>query len=122
MSFLFAIVSVATELKLVVMSSVHATIAASSSSIIKNVGWVSRSCRARDNNINRFATGLRPAFDRPATRTRHAHAGLRPGRRPGLRLDSVTEFGPIQIAWTDSLKYLGVMNFLEKDQALTFHL
>jgi len=31
--------------------------------------------------------------DQPVTRTRHAHAGLRLGRRPGLRLDSVMEFG-----------------------------
>jgi len=42
---------------------------------------------------NRFAAGFRPAFDQPATRTRHAHAGLRPGRRPGLRLDNAMEFG-----------------------------
>ena len=30
--------------------------------------------------VDLFAAGLRPAFDRPATHTRFAHAGLRPGR------------------------------------------
>ena len=38
-------------------------------------------------------TGSQQAFDRPAIRTLHAHAGLDPGRRPGLRLDNVMEFG-----------------------------
>ena len=52
-------------------------------------------CRDSSNLVaDRIVAGFRPAFDRPATRTRHAHAGLRPGRRPGyLRLDSVIEFG-----------------------------
>ena len=65
-------------------------------SMIKKVGWVSRSCRIRDSYINKTGSQLafdQPAFDRPATRTRHAHAGLRLGQRPGLRLDSVIEFG-----------------------------
>jgi len=47
-----------------------------------------------------FAAGLRPIFDRHATRTRHVHAGLRPGRLPGLRLDSVMVFG-LQITVQD---------------------
>ena len=38
-------------------------------------------------------TGLQQAFDQLSTGLRHAHAGLDPGRRPGLRLDSVMEFG-----------------------------
>jgi len=37
-------------------------------------------CRDSSNLVaDMFAAGFRPAFDRPATRTRHAHAGLRPG-------------------------------------------
>jgi len=43
-------------------------------------------CRGSSNLVaDRLAAGFRPAFDRPATRTRHAHAGLCPGLRPGLR-------------------------------------
>ena len=59
-------------------------------------GVENRSQTVRDSSnlvADPFAAGFRPAFDRPATRTRHAHTGLRPGRRPGLRLDSVMEFG-----------------------------
>ena len=51
---------------------------------------------------DRFAADFRPAFDRPATRTRHAQAGLRPDRRPGLRLDSVMDLAFIKMfsqAW-----------------------
>jgi len=39
-------------------------------------------CRDSSNpDADWFAVGFRSAFDRPATRTRHA--GLRPGLRPG---------------------------------------
>jgi len=68
------------------------------------------STRRDSSNLvaDRFAAGFRPAFDRPATRTWHAHAGLRPGRRPGLRLDSVMEFGlnrisGVQPHWSNRL-------------------
>ena len=37
-------------------------------------------CRNSSNLVaDRFPAGFRSAFDRPATRTRNAHAGLRPG-------------------------------------------
>ena len=93
-AFLFVTVSVVAALKLVVMSAVRATIATSLSSMIKNVGWVSRSCRTytRDNNIHKSKTGSQLDFDQLSTGLRHAYAGLRPGRRPGLRLYSVMEF------------------------------
>jgi len=59
-------------------------------------------CRDSSNLVAvRFAVGFRPAFDRPATHTRHAHAGLRPGLRPGLRLDGVMEFDLNALKSTD---------------------
>jgi len=42
-----------------------------------------------DQVFNKFVQ----VCDQFSTGLRHAHAGLRPGRRPGLRLDSVMEFG-----------------------------
>jgi len=73
MRFLFVTVSVAAGLKLVVISAVLATILASSSSMVKKVGWVSRSCRTQDNSINKSKTGSQLAFDQLSTGLRHAH-------------------------------------------------
>jgi len=67
---------------------------------------------------DQFAVGFRSSFDRPATRTRHAHADLRSDRQPGLRLDSVMEFGLNRVEFytfalnTLKVKEIGAEGFL----------
>ena len=51
-------------------------------------------CRDSSNLVaDRFAACFRPAFDRPATRTRHACTRRSASRSATMRLDSVMEFG-----------------------------
>ena len=68
----------------------EATIMASVSSILRQIGRVSRSCHTRSCRNHqvwsKFAAGLRPAVDLIATCLRHAQASLRPRFRPGLQL------------------------------------